>query len=313
MENDMISDVLTEIRRQVPELTREAAAKIDLEIRKDWGGHVVDKSIEWVKSLPSREIGSGMTKHVVRYPETGEDVRKLKSIEGSMRDRLDRVQDEVWETLYDSTEFMQVARLAIESIRGGESTLPPSWLGNDPRPDFTSHRWAKDCPRTASLLCMLIDRLGFRPYEDDEWFAASIARTAQMLKASLYVEVGSYPSHTARDESLATWAMKLARLQTEWELKKKWESRAMAQTRGGETLANRKSTKKESAIEHAKTIWGRPGNVARIAEVASLIKEVDRLTESEKTIIRWLKEAAKEDILNIPTAAQTPGRPKKEG
>jgi len=311
MKDDMISDVLAEIRRQVPELTREAAAKIDLEIRKDWGGKVTDENTEWIKNLPSKEIGSGITKHVIRFPESGDDVRKLKSIEGSMQNRLDRVQEDVWDTLYDSAEFMNVARLAVESIKNGDSDLPPSWLGDDPYPDFTSRRWAKDCQRTAALLCTLIERLGFKPYEDDEWFAASIARTAQRLKAALYVEGGSYASQTAKDEYLAACAMKLARLQTEWELKKKWESRAMAQSIGGNTLASRKEKNKNKAVQCADEIWSRSGDVMRIGKVTGEVSkalEADKIYVSKDTIKKYLIEAEKNGKLIIPTEARRPGR-----
>jgi len=238
-----------------------------------------------------KEIGSGITKHTVLDPQTKEDREEIKRLlgRGTMRERLERIEAEALEELSSSPRFREAAEKRFADL--------------ERRPDFTNPLWPQDWPGAATILCAAIEKLGFEPFSDAEWFAAKIAQAAHWLKAVLYVEDGSYASPTARREIVAEDAMKLAALRAEWEMKKKYERMALRHEAGGAARRASIEERKARAIEMAQKMLSKPG--MRIGRVRMEIAR--ELHRSPETVKEWLKEAETEGKLEIPERARRPG------
>jgi len=285
-----------------------------------------DPDLAKLRATMGKWIGTGITKHLVLFPDSAKDYKYIKRVRGTMFEYFDRIATEAWESLYDSAKFVKLSRYLVDAIRKGEAGLPSDWLGNDPIPDFDSRTWAKNCPRTASMLCFSIKKMGFKPYDDDEWFAAKVAEGARRLSASLYdADVQEqlhkfYTTHPdgqlARVEQQIQNAMNLATLQTEWRLKKEWESKAIRHEAGGDATKKKTQPAKDYAIQKATEIWSNPEPVRRIGDVVSIIQislgEQGMKMPKCSTIKRWLKMAEKAGSIRIPEDAKRPGANKQK-
>ena len=285
-----------------------------------------DPDLATLQATMGKWIGSGITKHLVLFPDSAKDYKDIKRVRGTMFEYLGRIETEAWDVLYDSVKFVELSRYLVDAIRKGETGLPSDWLGNDPIPDFDSRTWAQNCPRTASMLCFSIEKMGFKPYDDDEWFAARVVKEAHRLSASLYdADVqeqtrqfySTHPDgHVAGVEQQVQNAMNLAALQTEWRLKKQWENRATRHEAGGAAIRKKTQPAKDYAIQKATEIWSELPPVLRIGKVVSMIQislESNGMKAPKELTIRgWLKAAEKAGTLRIPEGAKRPGANKQK-
>lgn len=155
---------------------------------------------------------------------------------------------------------------------------------------------------SAKELRHTLDAFGFAPYADPEWYALRVLALCRWIRCSLDDE-------RVPREQLASDAMALAGLMSEWKEKEELEHLALRHEAGGNARRKKIAADKARAIEMAREIWNRPGPVAGVKEAAELIQATSELSHRKVSVIRrWLKEAEGAGELSIPPEAKRPGR-----
>lgn len=252
-----------------------------------------------LKRLRIGEIGSGSGRRWIYRPKSETEARELDQLfsgrpivelgDGGLAIRPEAIRATLSEklALYEAT--------ASETLNASaEYHRRLAKIGDH---DVTEGRTVREAVIRAC------DAFGFEPYAEPEWYALRVLALCRLVRSEL-------ADDSVSRTDLASDAMALAALFTEWKTKPQRDREIARGDKAGEWQIKNAEGWRQRAIEQAKQIWASEGKATPLSEVAARI--ATKVYKSDRAVLEWLKDAADLGLLVIPPKARRPrGRPKK--